>query len=66
MNNYEQAKAKLEEMRCKKCGGVGILNVPYFDVTSLDTCKCDGCNGTGLTNPVGKKRAPKVQGYKFR
>lgn len=65
MNNYQQAKAKLEELKCKQCDGGGIL-FAAAETARAHATKCDSCNGTGLTNPVGKKRRVRKPGYSLR
>jgi hypothetical protein len=63
MNDYQKLVQRLEDLKCKKCGGTGRL---IISCGHEETKKCDGCNETGLKNPPGKVRKPRVEGFKFR
>jgi DnaJ-class molecular chaperone len=61
MNNYQQAKAKLEAAMCKVCQGDGL------EPDTTGTYKCQACQGTGLNIlPGGKPRKVKKPGFSFR
>ncbi len=69
MNNYQQAKAKLEAAKCQACFGNG-LEIPTGDDLLIHTGnapKCQACQGTGLNIlPGGKPRKVKKPGFSFR